>query len=766
MRKLLFLFLCLAPIANAATHYIRAGASGANNGTSWADAWTSFASVTWTRGDTYYLAGGSYDENVTIAKANSGTTWITIKKANAADNSGDAGWNAAYASTQAVITGRFAVQNDYIEIDGVTGTGVIGHGIKLQDLATQGIATLMYSGGASGAIKLYHVEVRNGTHTTPRGINVVWFSGTYKNIHIADCWLHSSSMNGVAFPNMVGTSYSDYSLLFENNVVSETGGAINLDHGQGIQIQSTSSYHIFRNNVFRNNSGTAMIAYLGVGTTYSDAQIYNNIFYKDDIASYPTISPGTIYTRDTSTSSDFLIANNTFYGLGNASYTGTLAGVFLDGTESGHVLQNNIWENSRFNSSGNSGLATTSTNGYYNNSGTPPSGTPSQVNGSATTFASASTGDFRIATGGYAESAGLDLSDTFTTDLYGTTRSGWNLGAIESATAPDVIPFEAVASVVMEGDELLLDFTAPATAGANGPDGVTLSATGGAVTATRASGDGTTFWRYDLSRTIESWEVLTWSYSTANGIENAAGIDLAAVSGGHVRNYVYPLVVSKVIPEAGTTFVVTVDQDCVTGTGFAPTAAGTLSASGGAVTLGNFSSDATGRIWTSTLSRTIDPGETVTWSYSKANGIMDEVTGNTLVTRADIVGAAVTNNSGGEVEDPPTAPSGLSATATSSSSISLTWTDNSDNETGFEMERSANGSTGWSQIATPAANATSASDTGLSASTAYYYRIRAVNASGNSAYSSTANTTTDGSGGTVDAPANPRKVRLFIGGPF
>ena len=90
----------------------------------------------------------------------------------------------------------------------------------------------------------------------------------------------------------------------------------------------------------------------------------------------------------------------------------------------------------------------------------------------------------------------------------------------------------------------------------------------------------------------------------------------------------------------------------------------------------------------------------------------------------------------------PSAPSGLTATAVSFSQINLTWTDNATNETGFQIERSPDGSAGWTQIATPAANAISFADTGLSAGTPYYYRLRATNGGGNSAYTITTGTTT------------------------
>jgi hypothetical protein len=89
----------------------------------------------------------------------------------------------------------------------------------------------------------------------------------------------------------------------------------------------------------------------------------------------------------------------------------------------------------------------------------------------------------------------------------------------------------------------------------------------------------------------------------------------------------------------------------------------------------------------------------------------------------------------------PAAPSGLSATAVSTSQINLTWNDNSTNEDGFKIERSSNNST-WTQIGTVGRNATTFSSTGLSANKTYYHRVRAYNVLGNSAYSNTASAKT------------------------
>ena len=91
---------------------------------------------------------------------------------------------------------------------------------------------------------------------------------------------------------------------------------------------------------------------------------------------------------------------------------------------------------------------------------------------------------------------------------------------------------------------------------------------------------------------------------------------------------------------------------------------------------------------------------------------------------------------------PPPAPSSLSATATSASQVDLSWTDNALNESGLRIERKAGSGGTFSQIATVAPNLTGYSDTGVGASTTYYYRTRAYNWNGNSGYSNEASSIT------------------------
>ncbi|UTW46520.1 hypothetical protein KFE80_06510 [bacterium SCSIO 12696] len=83
------------------------------------------------------------------------------------------------------------------------------------------------------------------------------------------------------------------------------------------------------------------------------------------------------------------------------------------------------------------------------------------------------------------------------------------------------------------------------------------------------------------------------------------------------------------------------------------------------------------------------------------------------------------------VEPVPLAPSRLSATLGASSNVDLSWADNSDNESGFRVERRI-GSGSFSVLTTVAANSVRFSDTTAEAGTDYGYRVIAINSGGDS----------------------------------
>jgi len=74
----------------------------------------------------------------------------------------------------------------------------------------------------------------------------------------------------------------------------------------------------------------------------------------------------------------------------------------------------------------------------------------------------------------------------------------------------------------------------------------------------------------------------------------------------------------------------------------------------------------------------------------------------------------------------PSAPAGLTATAMSPTRIDLAWNDVG-NETGYRVEKSSNGTSGWAEIASLNANQITYSDQTVAAQQTWFYRVRALN---------------------------------------
>ncbi len=116
--------------------------------------------------------------------------------------------------------------------------------------------------------------------------------------------------------------------------------------------------------------------------------------------------------------------------------------------------------------------------------------------------------------------------------------------------------------------------------------------------------------------------------------------------------------------------------------------------------------------------------------------------------------------------NPPSAATGLGATATSDTSIDLSWSDNSADEDGFRVERSLDGSS-FSVAGSTAANATSFTDTSLAPGTLYVYRVIAFNSFGDGVSSNTASaTTTGGTGGAANLATGETSIDGQLTGTY
>lgn len=108
-------------------------------------------------------------------------------------------------------------------------------------------------------------------------------------------------------------------------------------------------------------------------------------------------------------------------------------------------------------------------------------------------------------------------------------------------------------------------------------------------------------------------------------------------------------------------------------------------------------------------------------------------------------------------EDVPAAPSNLDATDVSDSVIVLSWSDNSENETGFQVHREAPGEEAPSLLGTVDPDVTTYRDEAVAADGRYVYQVRACNNSGCSPFSGQVSPTTP--------PVAPSNVTAEAAGP-
>jgi aryl-phospho-beta-D-glucosidase BglC (GH1 family) len=111
---------------------------------------------------------------------------------------------------------------------------------------------------------------------------------------------------------------------------------------------------------------------------------------------------------------------------------------------------------------------------------------------------------------------------------------------------------------------------------------------------------------------------------------------------------------------------------------------------------------------------------------------------------------------------PPAVPTGLTATAVSSSSINLDWADNTDSDlAGYKVYRSTTsnftpGSANFVKQVTTSAY----TDTGLTADTTYYYKVTAVDTSGNESQPSAQASAKTQQGGETTPPGEYTEIGL------
>jgi hypothetical protein len=395
---LLAAFMFSAQSADAANHYVRSGASG--SGSDWSNAAPALP-ASLVRGDTYYVADGSYPA-YTFKDPQSGTLTITVKKATAADHGTDSGWQAGYGDGQAIFnsvlrfnTGYYVLdgqkRNESDWFDGASYGFRINHNGQDQNIVIGG-------GSASSNIAVKYVFVdaiyQNLPSTTVRryAIDTDTYGGSIAtNLVFHRMYVYGS--NNVWFLRTTNGAIVEYSA--SNGVASNSA-----NHGEIVNLYYSGNNAIIRYNQWKNafigNGGTALVA-----ITYADGlQFYGNVLSNFDS------SDGAV-GFDGYSSSHNRVYNNTF--IGGVGYNSGVA--WGSGTD--NLVYNNLFINCR-----TVGLQGTHDYNGFSDSNSRGEG-HAQVNVPTSIFANYSGGNFKLVSD---TSAGMTMASPFDKDLLGTTR--------------------------------------------------------------------------------------------------------------------------------------------------------------------------------------------------------------------------------------------------------------------------------------------------------------------------------------------------------
>jgi len=443
------LFLLAAVNAEAQTYYVRAGATGANNGSDWNNAYSALPGSL-VRGATYYVAGGNYSGR-TFNDTQSGTTRITLKKATAADHGTDTGWQSGYGSAQAVF-GTFTFNKGYYTIDGVSRTDwKTGYGIKIANYPNPSSASGVVVVGAGGANAAHGVTIRycevEGSHSrddAQNDVGVFVFYGSNAAL-IQYCFIHDVGECTLKLRNTVGTTV-EFSFISRNDSSPSF-------HAEGVA-SSFSQNLVIRCNIFEDIEGTAFIAFPdGSHHTMNNVHIYGNVFYYSTANASRSgndksqgVGEGVLTMFDCDITGDMFFLNNTMVNLNSSAWSSGSSGLFFGSgwptTAERYYIKNNLWVNCGSGSFNNSGGSITDlqidSNAYFSTSGSQGS---NPQTGTGSPLVNWQAGNFTLVTH---TSPGVNLGAPFNVDPYGTTRTFWDRGAFEfgssgSDTNPPVI---------------------------------------------------------------------------------------------------------------------------------------------------------------------------------------------------------------------------------------------------------------------------------------------------------------------------------------
>lgn len=413
----MLVLLCAAGPTAAANHYVRpnGGPYGVQNGTDWSNAFNGFSGIAWASvapGDTIWIAGGTYTDDLTPAKSGTATSRIYIRRAraDAPECTQATGWGTAFDATVHQVRRRITFNSfNYITVSGRTSAtgGTYGWWIDYRG-ATAGPGVHWPNGSTGSHIVIEYLRVQGPGKITysadGRGIDDTPFS-TATNHTFSHLAIHEWE-SGVYVAGMSNPTF-EYIDMYDIHAVNWS-----TFHPNGIYTSKAPNGIVRYSAFHRGPSGGGVgegIFFEQVGGS-TGWQIYGNLFYDLN-------STGLKSIQITSNVGNIKIFNNTFDDTG-------VAGVYVNGGScgSGAEVRNNLAYRSSFNTCGtnSNNLVVTSTS----------------------IWADRPNRDYHIVAtigAGFPRDVGIALSSNgfYDRDPDGTTRGtdgAWDVGAFEFGT--------------------------------------------------------------------------------------------------------------------------------------------------------------------------------------------------------------------------------------------------------------------------------------------------------------------------------------------
>jgi hypothetical protein len=422
--------LSCASLTEQTNHYVRpnGGNYGLEDGSDWNNAYDGFFDISWNLiepGDTIYLAGGIYTQNLNVDASGTLGNPITIKRATTSENSGDTGWSSNFDSLVDIQENSIDLRLvSHIIVD-----GSIKYGIKISGINQNNHPIVLTMGnlliGGGDYITFQNLEIIGpgyGACDGTRGLRVDSNYPRVDYLSIINCSMHDYGAIGLRFVN-------HNHVLVEGSKIYNINAPCSEIHSDHIALYGSIENVIIRNNFIYNeydddivNNGHA----IAFSNNNGNIDIYNNVIY--NIRDFQTAE------GPTPAFGEINIYSNTFVGIRILSF---------DAGSSVNIV-NNIFCNNGFDSYYTRYAYLESRTAEDNNNlfcydSRYTNSYPLGINGivlpeGVDPFVDISNMDFRLKQDSLAINNGLNLGTEYDLDFNGVSRpqnSGWDIGAYE-----------------------------------------------------------------------------------------------------------------------------------------------------------------------------------------------------------------------------------------------------------------------------------------------------------------------------------------------